>query len=400
MKKIINIIRPYRIVFILILIIALLLLVMSLHSDNKNTSMPNFNFINQVKPISNTDLSIRLLMNATTTPVDTTNWISENDNFFDISFKHPSFWFVSTSTNEDGDYIMTVSDSDLKNVLKIFYTNYRNCGGSGHNQPELRGYKVSDSNWGIRETHILRSVCFTDKQVVIYMSAGSIQAKSIEEQILNTISFAKNDPKAWKHFSSNILGLEFDYPAYLGNALIKKSSRICPEMKTYSRNGQLEAEDYNIWFTNMQRVGVDGSYMDYYISVIRTENNVNICGKDLLDFRKDIIRDPKYQSSEFPHQFASNASVSTVDTTIGTSVNQFYTLYFIKRNMINVIQPNITFIPVASSDEAREISKNETPDDPFSSIVNFVLHDNKARQVRDYMNDFKQLVSSIKVVDK
>lgn len=399
MKKIINIIRLYRIVFISILIIVFLLMVTFLLSYNKNISVSHPDSFYPLTPTLVTDASIRLLMNATTTAINTTNWISDTDDNFDISFKYPSSWFLSTSTDENGAYILTVTDSDLNNVFKIFYTNYENCGGNGYDQPELRGYKVSDSNWGIRETHILRSVCFTDKQVVIYMSAGSIQAKSIEEQILNTMSFAKNDPKAWKHFSNNVFGIEFDYPTYLGHVIVEKGSRGCPEMKTYSRNGQLPTEDYNIWFTNMQRIGVGGSYIDYHISVIRTENNVNICGKDLLDFRKDIIRDPKYQSSEFPHQFASNAYVSTVDTTIGTSVNQFYTLYFIKRNMINVIQPNITFIPVAGSDEAKEISKNETPDDPFSSIVNFVLHHDNAKKIRDYLHDFRKIVDTIKVND-
>ncbi len=399
MNKIINAINLYKIVLIIVFIVVLVFTVKYIRFDDAGNSVHDSDFNKPIISTIVTDSSIKLLLNATTSPIDTTNWISDTDDNFDISFKYPSSWFLSTNTDENGAYILTVTNSDLNNVFKIFYTNYENCGGNGYDQPELRGYKVSDSNWGIRETYILRSVCFTDKQVVIYMSAGSIQAKSIEEQILNTISFAKNDPKAWKHFSNSNLGLEFDYPTYLGHVIVEKGSRGCPEMKTYSRNGQLPTEDYNIWFTNMQRIGVGGSYMDYHISVIRTENNVNICGKDLLDFRKDIIRDPKYQSSEFPHQFASNAYVSTVDTTIGTSVNQFYTLYFIKRNMINVIQPNITFIPVAGSDEAKEISKNETPDDPFSSIVNFVLHHDNAKKIRDYLHDFRKIVDTIKVND-
>jgi len=355
-------------------------------------------------PLITTDLPMNSLLNAKVIPVDIMDWKDGSNSDFDISFKYPSTWKVVTSSDTKGVPFFTITDSlqggNSNNQIIIGFTSYQNCNGNGDNQPEFKGLKVSDSKWNDYKTFISRSLCFPYKQFYIKMTAISAEAKSIEEQILTTINFTKYDITGWKNFTDSSLGISFDYPAYLGHVIVEKAnSQSCPEMKTYARNGQLLSHDYIIWFSERQRVGSGGSYMIYNIPVIKTENNTEICGTDLLTLRENMPSDPRYQSSVFVQPNASNAYISTVDTTIGTSANQFYTLYFIERNKLTVMQPNITFIPYAYSAEGNEIMQKENLKNQISSIVDFVLHSDNAKMIRDYFADFKILVESIKVTN-
>jgi hypothetical protein len=340
----------------------------------------------------------------TTTVVDTTDWTSGSDSNFDISFKYPTNWVISTTSDKRGIYSLTVTDSswgsDFKNQVKISFTSHQNCSGNGYDQPEILGLKVSDGKWSYNKTSIGRTLCFPDKQFYIRMTAVSAQAKNIAEQILSTIKFNPVAENSWKKFFDRTLGLEFEYPAYLGHVIVEKANSMsCPEMKTYARNGQLEAEDYLIWFSNLQHIGTSTSYVEYYIPLIKTENSTMVCGIDLVELRKNLASNPQYQSSAFPQLYATDAYVSTIGTTIGTSANQFYTLYFIKRNSMVVIQPDIRFMPVANSNEENEIVQKETTKDMYSSIINYVLKSDSAKPIRNYMDDFKKVVASMKIVD-
>ena len=319
-----------------------------------------------------------------------------------MSLKYPPTWTVSTGTNERDIYYFTITDpshnTDPKNQIMVTFTNYQNC--NAYPQPDFQGLKVSTGNWSDQKGFEVRSLCFPDKQFYLRMTAVSSEAKNIEEQLLTTVSFEQADTNGWKKFSDSAIGLEFEYPAYLGHVIVEKTdSKSCPLMKTYSRNGQLQSEDYLIWFSEMQHVGSGGSYVEYRIPIIKTENNTEICGTDLSELRKNLASDTQYQSSVLPQPYATDAFVSTVDTTIGTSANQFYTLYFIQRNSMTVIQPDITFHPYWKSNEEKEIVQKETSKDPFSSIVDFVLHSDNAKQIRNYLADYKRVVTSMKVTN-
>lgn len=207
---------------------------------------------------------------------------------------------------------------------------------------------------------------------------------------------AKMDITDWKTGVLSELGIEFRYPAYFGNVVVKKTDRTsCPTMKTYARNGILPSQDYILSFSNNPKIGTEGSYMESYVRIARTENNTNYCGLDLLDLKSKFSTDPNYVASAFVPTNASEAYMSKIDTTIGTSADQYYTLYFIERNSLSVIQPQITFIPYANSTEWLDITQREAKGDD-AAIVNFIEKSDKAQQIRNYMADFQKVASTFK----
>lgn len=212
-----------------------------------------------------------------------------------------------------------------------------------------------------------------------------------------TRHLVKVDISEWKTFAITDIGVEFKYPEYYGDVIVKKTDRTsCPGMKAYAANGVLPSQDYIISFSQAPKIGTGGSYVESYFLVAKTENSTNYCGLDILELKKKLPTDPWYSSSVLSHPSATEAYVSDIGTPIGTSVNQFYSLYFISRNQTVLIQPLINFIPYANSIEWAGITERQKTEGPFDSIVNFVKEDIEAESIRSKFNDFEKIVSTIK----
>lgn len=198
----------------------------------------------------------------------------------------------------------------------------------------------------------------------------------------------KVDVADWKTYTIPELGIEFRYPAYFGNAIIEKTERTsCPQTKTYQSAELLPSSDYVVSFTDAPKVGTGGSYIEAKVLIAQTENATNYCGLDISTLGEKMSLNPDYKKVHSGRLGLKEEYVSTLYTGLGTDVSKFYSLFFIKRNQMILIQPNITFLPYAQSAEAKEISSN-------GDIVGFVENSRTAESIRSYLRDFEALAAT------
>lgn len=225
----------------------------------------------------------------------------------------------------------------------------------------------------------------SDDLVPVQSDSNTVKTSSTENN-----QIVKVDIADWKTYYISDLGIEFKYPSYFGDVIIKKTDRTsCPQMKTYQSPELLPSKDYVVSFSNNPKVGTGGSYIEARILIARTENNTNYCGLDIAKLGNIMSSKSNYQKLNSGRANIREEYVSDLFTSLGTSVDQFYSLFFVKRNEMILVQPIITFIPYSGSDEMKEIEKN-------TNIIDFVKTDKIAEQVRGYLRDFEALAASVK----
>jgi hypothetical protein len=97
---------------------------------------------------------------------------------------------------------------------------------------------------------------------------------------------------------------------------------------------------------------------------------------------------------------------------IGTEADVYYTLFNMVGDDVTIIQPIIVFTPYANSEEGKEIDSmdekrraegtfvegNQIIYDANKSIISFINESEKAKEIRKDLNDFEQIVQSIKFI--
>lgn len=216
----------------------------------------------------------------------------------------------------------------------------------------------------------------------------------------NTKVSTNKENTDWKTYTNEEYGFSFQFPSYLGNVEVAASNPDnCLEMKT--RPGIIPSRNATISFSNKPEIGSRGSsgrsYVEYEIFFVQTSIlNTNVCGIDLQSLKNKLALDSNYESSIFDQKNSIIAYKSTISTMLGTSADRFYTLFNENNNTITVIQPRVTFFPVAYTDVSAEINYYSRGDG--QDIVTFVNTNSKAEEVRKYFNDFEQLVQTFKFI--
>lgn len=200
----------------------------------------------------------------------------------------------------------------------------------------------------------------------------------------------------WKKYVNEKYEFEFKYPSYFGEVVITNNFGECLTMKTYERNGVIDGADIFISFSNKPNVGKGGSHMEYYMTVFSNKKiDSTVCGVKLNDYKNSISQ---HSSTIFQQNNSVETYKSTIGTSMGTSVDIFYTLFSIKESNVTIIQSTAAFIPLFNSEELIEISKIEAEGDK-QAIMTFVNKNIKANGVREKLIDFEEIVESIKFLN-
>lgn len=233
-----------------------------------------------------------------------------------------------------------------------------------------------------------------------YIYTQKDQYSAIQDsKIASTTQAVDFQTAEWNTYTNVQYGFSLQHPSYLGDIIVSTSSpKDCPTMKTYSRQGEVKAQDILISFSINPLVGNGKSFMAFLIPVVQTtKNTAEVCGLNLQELRKVLATDERYTSSVFSQKNSIETYRSTIATVIGTSASEFYTLFRSSGDSTIMIQPKAYFVPSAETAEEADIRQREQSGDQ-EAIVTFIKDSDKAKQIRRYFADLEQIVQSVSFI--